>query len=65
MNASMLETELADRGIACRVEARERMAIVVLGGELSRARVREWRADAVRLARAHGFTHVALELTPD
>jgi hypothetical protein len=64
MNPGTLETALAERGIACRVEVRDRMAVVVLGGDPSDARVREWRADAVRLARAHGFTHVALELPP-
>lgn len=61
-----LALQLRDQGISCRLEARDRLAIVIpdtvdagvlLNGE-ARSRVLE-------LLRAEGFTHVALELDPD
>ncbi|HSA56752.1 MAG TPA: hypothetical protein VLE53_13665 [Gemmatimonadaceae bacterium] len=65
--AAALERALRAEGMACRVEARERLAIMVpdtlpapgAGIDLATRTVRE---RALALARAHGFTHVALEL---
>ena len=58
-----LADELAAQGVRCRVEARGRLAVLVvadhapLGDPATRRRV-------ATLAMAHGFTHVALELDP-
>jgi hypothetical protein len=63
MNSAALEQALRDAGVPCRVEAYERVAVVQPDREIDftaaalRARVEE-------AARAHGFTHVAVEL-PD
>ena len=62
MNAERLEAALRTAGIHCRVEARERLAILVPTAESSAAAASAWRRIAVRLAREHGFTHVALEV---
>lgn len=58
-----LEARLRDAGLSCRVEARERLAIVVPfpGGSLRAVD----RTRLVQLARDEGFTHVAIELNPD
>lgn len=58
-----LAAGLRDAGLRCRVEARERLAIVSpLPGS-------PWRAGdrtrVLQLARDEGFTHVAIELDPD
>lgn len=68
-DARALGEALAGEGMACRVEARERLAVLVP----ERGDADAWRslADAARrralhqLATRHGFTHVALELDPD
>ena len=58
-----LARDLAAHGVRCRVEARGRLAVLVvadhapLGDPATRRRV-------ATLATAHGFTHVALELDP-
>jgi hypothetical protein len=64
MMAVDLETAMAERGYACRVEAHDRLAILTLttshpreAGDLA-----AFREAALALARAKGFTHVALEL---
>ena len=58
-----LAARLRDAGFSCRVEARERLAIVIplpgsplLPGDRTRV---------LQLAREEGFTHVAIELDPD
>ena len=56
-----LEERLRDAGIGCRVEVRERLAVLVPDG----ARLTgEERLRAVQLARAEGFSHVCVELEP-
>jgi hypothetical protein len=58
---SALETLLREHGMECHVEVRDRLAILVpdsMPGIPDRKRV-------VELARASGFTHVAVELDPD
>jgi hypothetical protein len=58
-----LTSRLAHEGITCRVETRDRLAIIVATPDsLATAAV---RADVLRVAKEEGFTHVALELDPD
>jgi hypothetical protein len=52
---------LREHGVACRVEIRDRLAVLIPDGD----DVLISRADVLRLAREAGFTHVALELDPD
>jgi hypothetical protein len=64
VSAAGLEEALALVGIPCRVEARDRLAVITLGSPNANPALlsREARARALALARAHGFTHMALEL---
>ena len=64
-DAAGLAAALADRGLPCRVEERERLAIVVPQGELPALGDAATRRDVHRLATTYGFTHVALELDAD
>lgn len=59
-----LETQLRETGVACRVEARDRMAILVPDRDAGRMTVED-RLRVLRMAREHGFSHVSLELDPD
>lgn len=61
MSAAALAAELAAAGHPCRVEAFERLAVLVPHGghPPDPAALRD---AATRLAPRHGFTHVALEL---
>lgn len=56
-----LEAALRAHGLACRVEARDRLAILVLE-DTQGALGGVMRQKAVDLARDAGFTHVAVEL---
>ena len=62
MNASTLEGALRARGVACRVEGRAGLAILIPDDGVLTTPAGRWRRDIVRLARELGFTHVALEL---
>lgn len=62
MNAAALEADLRALGIACTIEARERLAILVSDGAADRLEDEQVRRDAVRLAEARGFTHLAFEI---
>lgn len=67
MSAVDLERALRAAGVACRVEARDRLAVLVVDTEAAATEdplttVRERRAWIARQARAHGFTHVALDI---
>ena len=65
MSATALAQALADAGVRCAIDARERLAVVAADAAGAAALADpEVRALAVRLAAAHGFTHVALELPP-
>ncbi len=57
-----LESQVRESGVDCRVEVRERLAIVVpeSGVQLSA----EQRRQILQLAKSEGFTHVAVELDP-
>lgn len=65
-----LERALRDEGVHGRVEAHDRLAIVIPDAAATPAipEATEWlvsraaRERTVALARAHGFTHVAIEL---
>ena len=58
-----LAARLRDAGLSCRVEAFERLAIVIPlpGSPLGTGD----RTRVLQLARDEGFTHVAIELDPD
>ena len=56
-----LETQLRDAGISCRVEVRDRLAILVPDRAVP---TRDERLRMLQLARAEGFTHVCVELEP-
>lgn len=66
MSARELEADLRALGIDCAVDARDRLAILILNGDPGRlASDDDARRDAVRLAESHGFTHLALEIGED
>ena len=65
MSAETLEESLRTLGIECRVEAVERLAVLVPDGRVSALEDARIRREAVGLLRAHGFTHLALEITDD
>ncbi len=61
-----LEQALAEQGIACRVEARAGLVVLIVDAESARAMGdAELRRTALAAAKAHGFTHVAIELRAD
>jgi len=63
--AHHLERALHALGLAVRIEPRDRLAIVHGDASLvARLADATLRSHVVREARAHGFTHVALELAP-
>jgi hypothetical protein len=65
VSAASLETALREIGIACAVEAHDRLAMIIpddAARELGEAPVRR---ETLRIAREHGFSHVALELLAD
>ena len=62
MNAAALEADLRALGFAGRVEAREGLALLVPAGHPSGLEDAGVRREAVRLAEARGFTHIAVEL---
>jgi hypothetical protein len=59
-----LEMRLRDAGIACRLEARDRLLIVISADGAGAPLTREHRGRVLDLARGDGFTHVAVELDP-
>jgi hypothetical protein len=66
VSAERLALDLEALGLRCAVEPRERLAVLVpLAASAAVALVDEpTRREAVRLARACGFTHLAVELVP-
>lgn len=65
MSATSLETALRGAGISCTVEAMDRLAIIIPGGDLPAVEEAHVRREALRLIREHGFTHGGLELVAD
>ena len=59
---ALLEARLRDEGLACRVEVRDRLAILIPEATTI---TRDDRLRMTRLARAEGLTHVCVELDPD
>ena len=59
-----LERRLRDAGIACRVEIRDRLAILIPDVP-SESVSRDERLRALRIAREEGFSHAAIEIDPD
>ncbi|HEX6943737.1 MAG TPA: hypothetical protein VF128_12465 [Gemmatimonadaceae bacterium] len=57
-----LESHVRESGVDCRVEVRDRLAIVV--PERSVQLSAEQRRQILQLAKSEGFTHVAVELDP-
>lgn len=57
-----LQRALGAAGIAARVEARERLAILIPDDIETDLTSEQKRRAALALAAQHGFTHVALEL---
>ena len=61
----VLEDRVREAGLACRVEARERLALLVPEGNPGVPLTAAARLSILQIARAEGFTHVAVELDPD
>ena len=60
--SELLQSRLREAGISCRVEARDRLAILIPDvADINRAD----RLLMIQMARGQGFTHVAIELDPD
>jgi hypothetical protein len=65
-DASALAASLAMLGLSCRVEPREGLAVIKAeAGAAAALAAPALRRDVLALAREHGFTHVAVELTAD
>lgn len=62
MSAESLEMALRERGVPCRVEAFDRLALVVPDGPCDGMEDAAMRRETAALVRDHGFTHVAVEL---
>lgn len=60
---SALARKLAELGVPCRVETRNKLAVIVAGAEgAMRFEDADVRKRALAAAREQGFTHLALEL---
>ena len=57
-----LERALQGLGLQCTVEAYDALAVVVPAPSERRFEVETLRRRAIELARAHGFSHLAVEL---
>ena len=64
-DAAGLERALRAAGVPCVVDAFDRLAVVVPGPGGTALADAELRRRALALVAAHGFTHLALELTED
>lgn len=65
MTAASLEAALRSRGISCRVEPLDRLALLIPEGQHAVLEDATVRREAVALVREHGFTHVAIELVDE
>jgi len=63
VSAATLEAGLRALGITCAVEAHERLAVIIPVGDPTMLEDARLRRAAIALLPAHGFTHLALELT--
>jgi hypothetical protein len=65
-NATALASAIAELGIACALEARGGLALLLPTTEgVAALQVDETRRAVLALAKRHGFTHVAIELPND
>ena len=65
-DAAALAAALRGAGIACEVEARAALALIVVSStDAARLAADDLRRRVLALAREHGFTHVAVELGVD
>jgi len=62
VNANRLAVALRALGVECDVEAREKLAVIIPSAGGATFADEATRLRVVRLAREHGFTHVAVEL---
>jgi hypothetical protein len=65
MSAADLETALRAAGMRCSIEAIDRLAVITADDAEAELTTVRSRREALRLARAHGFTHLALEVPGD
>ena len=66
MSAGALERALVASGIACAVDGHGTLAVLVPRGDAIARLASPAARDAVQaMAREHGFTHAAVELTDD
>lgn len=63
MSAEALREALAVLGLRGNIEARGNLAVLSLEGDPARLRDPKVRERAVGIAREHGFTHLALDVT--
>ena len=64
-DATAFASALGSLDLDCAVEARARLALLVADADtVARLAVPATRREVITLARAHGFTNVAVELTP-
>jgi hypothetical protein len=64
VSARDLEDALRQLGVEAAVDPRGTLAVLVSDPELAGLADPLTRATVVRLARDHGFTHIAVELSP-
>jgi len=62
VSAESLVVALGRVGVACTVEPRDRLAVIIPEGDLVALADEATRRQVLLLAREHGFTHVAVEL---
>ena len=62
MSAHALASALRAEGLSCEVEAFDRLAVIVPDERDPDVVDRDLRERVLSLARAHGFTHAAIEL---
>ena len=65
MSAADLEAALRAAGLRCSVDVIDRLAVITADDGTAELEVVRSRREALRLVRAHGFTHLALELPGD
>ena len=60
------ESQVRESGLDCRVEVRDRLAVLIPGKSRGDSRFSEdERRQLLQVAKNEGFTHVAVELDPD
>jgi hypothetical protein len=62
VSTDALEAALRELGLRCTVEARDRLAVLIADDDGAALEAVRTRRDALRLARAHGFTNLALDV---